>query len=170
MLILLRHGQSMWNQANLFTGCIDIPLSKEGIVEAQKAGKKIKSIPIDTIFTSNLIRAEMTAMIAMSEHDFGKTPEIIHDEDESIEKESKNWGDTSKIIPVYRSKYLNERMYGHLQGLNKQETMDKYGKEQVQIWRRSFDIPPPELEDNDARHPKNDKRYRDLTPEQLPKT
>jgi 2,3-bisphosphoglycerate-dependent phosphoglycerate mutase len=145
-LILLRHGQSMWNSANLFTGWIDVPLSKKGIEEAKEAGRLIKDITIDSIFVSSLVRSEMTALIAMSEHQEGKTPIIVHEDDEMMKKWSKNYGDESTLIPVYKAKELNERMYGELQGLNKTETINKYGQEQVHIWRRSFDVCPPKGE------------------------
>lgn len=145
-LILLRHGQSMWNLANLFTGWIDVPLTKKGIDEALEAGRKIKDISIDVIFVSTLIRAQMTAMLAMLENSHDKTPIIIHNEDEKMKKWSQNYGDESKLIPVYRAKELNERMYGELQGLNKAETIAKFGADQVHIWRRSFDVAPPEGE------------------------
>jgi 2,3-bisphosphoglycerate-dependent phosphoglycerate mutase len=142
-LILLRHGQSMWNLENLFTGWVDVPLSKQGVEEAIQAGKKIKDLPIDVIFVSSLIRSQMTAMLAMLEHSNVKTPIMIDNDDENMKKWSKNYGDESKLIAVYKSKELNERMYGELQGLNKAETIKKYGAEQVHIWRRSFDVVPP---------------------------
>ncbi|KAL0392329.1 UNVERIFIED_CONTAM: 2,3-bisphosphoglycerate-dependent phosphoglycerate mutase [Sesamum radiatum] len=99
-LILIRHGESMWNEKNLFTGCVDVPLTKKGVEEAIEAGKRISNIPVDMIYTSALIRAQMTAMLAMTEHRRKK-------------------------------------------GLNKQETADRYGNEQVHVWRRSYDTPPP---------------------------
>lgn len=121
-LVLIRHGQSIWNAENKFTGWTDIGLSEKGIKEAQDAGKKLEDVSFDVVYTSALIRAQ-------------KTAEII------IEKNKK-----SKDIPVYKDKRLNERHYGSLQGLNKKETAEKYGAEQVHIWRRSFDIPPPDGE------------------------
>lgn len=144
-LILLRHGQSEWNKHNLFTGWVDIPLSWEGVQEAIAAGKKICNIPIDVIFVSSLIRAQMTAMIAMSEHKGGKVPVFLHPGEGKLEDWAKiNNPKAEKLtIPVIRAWELNERMYGDLQGLNKRETMDKYGEEQVHIWRRSYDVPPP---------------------------
>lgn len=147
-LILMRHGQSIWNKANLFTGWIDIPLSSQGIEEALEAGKLIKDIPIDVIFVSSLIRAQMSAMLAMSVHQEGKSPVVLHDGEGKLEEWSKNYGASGDdfIIPVIRAWELNERMYGKLQGLNKAETIEKYGAEQVQLWRRSYDIPPPEGE------------------------
>ena len=121
-LVLIRHGQSLWNAENKFTGWTDIGLSEKGIEEAEEAGKKLENVPFDVVHTSALIRAQ-------------KTAEII------IKKNKK-----SKKIPVYKDKRLNERHYGSLQGLNKKETAEKYGAEQVRIWRRSFDVPPPDGE------------------------
>lgn len=147
-LILLRHGQSVWNQLNLFTGWVDVPLSSEGIAESLKAGKRIAHLPIDVIFTSSLMRAQMTAMLAMTQHEGGKIPCIHHPREGNLEK----WGHIynpeaeATCIPVTLAWQLNERMYGKLQGLNKQETIEKYGEAQVKIWRRSFDVAPPEGE------------------------
>ena len=121
-LVLIRHGQSLWNAENKFTGWTDIGLSEKGIEEAEEAGKKLENVPFDVVHTSALIRAQ-------------KTAEII------IKKNKK-----SKKIPVYKDKRLNERHYGSLQGLNKKETAEKYGAEQVHIWRRSFDVHPPDGE------------------------
>ena len=121
-LVLIRHGQSLWNAENKFTGWTDIGLSEKGIKEAEEAGKKLENVPFDVVHTSALIRAQ-------------KTAEII------IRNNKK-----SKKIPVYKDKRLNERHYGSLQGLNKKETAEKYGAEQVHIWRRSFDVPPPDGE------------------------
>ena len=121
-LVLIRHGQSLWNAENKFTGWTDIGLSEKGIKEAENAGKKLEDVEFDVVHTSALIRAQ-------------KTAEII------IENNKK-----SKGIPVHKDKRLNERHYGSLQGLNKKETAEKYGKEQVPIWRRSFDVPPPDGE------------------------
>ncbi|XP_061345932.1 2,3-bisphosphoglycerate-dependent phosphoglycerate mutase 1-like [Gastrolobium bilobum] len=144
-LILIRHGESLWNEKNLFTGCVDVPLSKKGIDEAIEAGKRISSIPVDVIFTSALIRAQMTAMLAMTQHRRRKVPIIMHNESEQARAWSQVYSEDTKkqSIPVIASWQLNERMYGELQGLNKQETADRYGKEQVHEWRRSYDIPPP---------------------------
>ncbi|KAK7282793.1 hypothetical protein RIF29_11856 [Crotalaria pallida] len=144
-LILIRHGESLWNEKNLFTGCVDVPLSKRGIDEAIEAGKRISSIPVDVIFTSALIRAQMTAMLAMTQHRRKKVPIVIHNESEQARAWSQVFSEDTKkqSIPVIASWQLNERMYGELQGLNKQETADRYGKEQVHEWRRSYDIPPP---------------------------
>jgi len=118
-LVLIRHGESQWNLENRFTGWIDIPLSKGGEEEARKAGEKLKGIKFDVVFTSVLQRAIKTYEIAA---------EIYPD---------------LKTLPVFKDKALNERMYGDLQGLNKDETRKKFGDEQVHIWRRSYDIGPP---------------------------
>ena len=117
-LVIVRHGQSQWNLENRFTGWIDVDLSPAGIEEANKAGEKLKGYEFDIAFTSDLIRAQ-------------KTLDIIQD---SI---------GAKNIPVFKDKALNERMYGDLQGMNKDECREKFGADQVKIWRRSFDIPPP---------------------------
>jgi len=147
-LILMRHGQSEWNKQNLFTGWVDIPLSVEGIQEALKAGRKIADRPVDVIFVSSLIRAQMSAMLAMAEHKGGRVPVVIHKGEGKLEEWSQihNLHIQDNMIPVYKSWQLNERMYGMLQGLNKQETVDKYGADQVKIWRRSYDVAPPEGE------------------------
>lgn len=144
-LILMRHGQSLWNQLNYFTGWVDVPLSDKGIEEALEGGKLIKDIPIDMIFTSTLIRAQMTAMLAMSVHRAGKVPVILHHGEGKVEEWSQIYGEDAKkhLIPVIRCWELNERMYGELQGLNKAETAEKFGAEQVHVWRRSYDIAPP---------------------------
>lgn len=117
-LIVVRHGQSQWNLENKFTGWVDVDLSEKGIAEAHNAGEKLKEFKFDKAFTSDLIRAQ-------------KTLDIILDKTEQTH------------IPVEKDKALNERMYGDLQGLNKDETRAKFGDEQVKIWRRSFDISPP---------------------------
>lgn len=144
-LILLRHGQSEWNKRDLFTGWVDIPLSEEGIKEAIDAGRKIADIPIDVIYTSTLMRAQMTAMIVMAYHGEGKVPVILHPGEGKLESWAKihNPKAASRTIPVVEAWELNERMYGDLQGLNKQDMREQYGDEQVHIWRRSFDTPPP---------------------------
>ncbi|XP_043722466.1 2,3-bisphosphoglycerate-dependent phosphoglycerate mutase 1-like isoform X2 [Telopea speciosissima] len=144
-LILIRHGESLWNEKNLFTGCVDVPLTKKGVEEALEAGKRISNIPVDMIYTSSLIRAQMTAMLAMTQHRRKKVPIVIHNESEQAKAWSHIFSDETKkqSIPVIASWRLNERMYGELQGLNKQETADRYGKEKVHEWRRSYDIPPP---------------------------
>jgi 2,3-bisphosphoglycerate-dependent phosphoglycerate mutase len=146
-LILLRHGESMWNKKNLFTGWVDIPLSSKGVQEALHAGERIANIPFDVIFCSTLNRGISTAMLAMTKHHSQKVPVIIHNSGKLAD-----WGKiyseaaAAGTIPVFCADPLNERMYGHLQGLNKQETMDKFGKEQVHIWRRSYKEAPPEGE------------------------
>ena len=135
-LVLLRHGESVWNKANRFTGWIDVELSENGVKEAEKAGDLLKSegLTFDIAFTSVLKRAIKTLWI-------------------SLEKLDQMW------LPVTRSWRLNERHYGALQGLNKSETAEKYGDEQVFTWRRSFDTPPPALDSNDPTHPSQDARY-----------
>ncbi|MED6122553.1 2,3-bisphosphoglycerate-dependent phosphoglycerate mutase 1 [Stylosanthes scabra] len=147
-LILIRHGESMWNEKNLFTGCCDVPLTKKGVEEAIEAGKRISYIPIDIIFTSVLIRAKMTAMLSMTQHHQNKVPVIIHNENEQATAWTRIYSEKTinQSIPVITAWQLNERMYGDLQGLNKQETAERYGKEKVHEWRRSFDIPPPKGE------------------------
>ena len=122
ILVLIRHGQSLWNAENRFTGWTDIDLSKKGEYEAEMAGKKLESISFDVVHTSALMRAQRTAGIIIQHNKI------------------------SKDMPVYKDERLNERHYGSLQGLNKTETAEKYGAEQVHIWRRSFDIAPPEGE------------------------
>ena len=117
-LVLLRHGESQWNLENRFTGWVDVPLSPRGIQEAKDAGEKLRTFTFDRAFTSVLARANETLRLAL----------------EAI-------GQTG--IPVEKDKALNERMYGELQGLNKDETVKKYGEAQVKIWRRSYDVPPP---------------------------
>lgn len=144
-LILLRHGQSKWNELNRFTGWVDISLSNLGILEAIEAGKKIKDIPIDIIFTSTLVRAQVTTTLAMNEHSSKKPLLFIHPNGKANE-----WGIGSSLkeplkdcIPTHINWRLNERYYGKLQGMNKDEARKKFGEEQVHIWRRSFDICPP---------------------------
>ncbi len=147
-LILIRHGQSDWNKQNLFTGFVDVNLSPEGIKEAIQAGQKIENIPIDIVFTSTLIRAQMTATLVMNGQKKQKPLLFIH-----ASGKLKTWGADicskeaiEKCIPVYTSWRLNERFYGKLQGMNKDEARKKFGADQVHIWRRSFDIPPPDGE------------------------
>ncbi|MBN4066542.1 2,3-bisphosphoglycerate-dependent phosphoglycerate mutase [Simkania negevensis] len=144
-LILMRHGQSLWNQLNLFTGWVDIPLSHQGIHEALEGGRKIKDIPIDIVFTSTLVRAQMTAYLVMSQHHSGKVAVVKHDDEAQLADWGKIYSSKTegKTIPVYYVWQFNERYYGELQGLNKSETAEKYGHEQVHIWRRSYDIAPP---------------------------
>lgn len=144
-LILLRHGQSQWNLENRFTGWKDVDLTDQGIQEAKFAANQInqEGIHISSIYTSKLIRAIKTAKIVCNEINFPL--ESIH----------YDWR-------------LNERHYGALQGLNKSETAAKYGEEQVLIWRRSFDIPPPLLKEDDKRHPKYDKAFKEIDRSDLP--
>ena len=141
----------MWNAANLFTGWVDVPLTNKGIEEAIAGGKEISSLPIDEVHVSTLIRAQMTAMLALAQHDSGKTPIFQYSANEDLMSQNESrmveWAQSNDAgddtIPVYVSWQLNERMYGDLQGLDKQETRDKYGDDQVHIWRRSYDVPPP---------------------------
>jgi len=146
-LVLLRHGESTWNKENKFTGWTDVDLSDKGRVEAGAAGDVLKSegYTFDVAYTSVLKRAIRTLAIVLEKLDLNR-------------------------IPVHQSWLLNERHYGALQGLNKSETTEKYGEEQVQIWRRSYNICPPELEKSDERYPGNDSRYKDLTDAELPTT
>lgn len=147
-LILLRHGQSIWNKKNIFTGWIDVPLTAEGIEEALAAGREIEAIPLDVVFSSTLIRALMTAFLALSVRKEGPTPVLEPEEQELFTRNSRCYSEETakKCLPVIRAWELNERMYGKLQGMNKQEMRTLYGDEQVQIWRRSFDVAPPEGE------------------------
>ncbi|MBC2318064.1 2,3-diphosphoglycerate-dependent phosphoglycerate mutase [Listeria booriae] len=144
-LVLIRHGQSEWNKLNLFTGWHDVDLSEEGVEEAKRAGQLVKEagLEFDVAFTSVLTRAIKTL-------------------DYTLEGSEQLW------VPVHKSWRLNERHYGALQGLNKQETADKYGADQVQLWRRSYDTLPPLLEDNDERLAKNDRRYQLLDTSAIP--
>ena len=150
----MRHGQSMWNSAGLFTGWVDVPLTNQGIEEAIDGGKKIAEYDIDEVHVSTLVRAQMTAMLALAQNKHGKTPvfqypdanlgEVSENEARMIEwAQIKDDANGDDILPVHVSWQLNERMYGDLQGLNKAATREKYGDEQVHIWRRSFDVPPP---------------------------
>lgn len=142
-LILMRHGQSAWNKHNLFTGWVDISLSPEGIQEAFKGGEKIRDIPVDIVFTSSLVRAQTTAVLALSLHISQKPLIFLH------KGKMKRWGRSYEVdiekscIPAHISWHLNERYYGKLQGINKTFLKEKFGEEQVQIWRRSFDVRPP---------------------------
>lgn len=145
-LVLLRHGESVWNKENRFTGWTDVDLSENGVKEAENAGKllKEKGFTFDVSFTSVLKRANRTLEIVLKEMNLD--------------------------IPVNYSYRLNERHYGALQGLNKDEMRKKFGEEQVHIWRRSYDVRPPELTKDDERYPGNDPKYKDLTEEELPLT
>ena len=144
-MVLLRHGESIWNLENRFTGWTDIDLSKNGKYEAKTAGRLLKegSFKFDFVFTSVLKRATETTKICLKE------------------METTN-------IPISYNWRLNERHYGALQGLNKAETTKKFGNKQVQLWRRSYEIPPPFLEPEDNRHPKLDTKYKNLNPSELP--
>lgn len=145
-LVLVRHGQSLWNLENKFTGWTDVELSEQGVKEAIEAGRvlKEKGYTFDIAYTSVLKRANDTLKYILDEMDLD--------------------------IPIYKSYKLNERHYGALQGLNKKETGEKYGEEQLKLWRRSMDVRPPELDKSDARYPGNDPKYSNLTEEELPTT
>lgn len=144
-LVLLRHGESEWNKENLFTGWTDVPLSDNGLSEAKNAGKSLlnNGFDFDICYTSYLKRAIDTLNIVLSELD-------------------REW------LPVIKNWKLNERHYGALQGLNKADTAEKYGEDQVLIWRRSYDVPPPILKEDDPRNPKLQAQYRGVDPETLP--
>ena len=142
-LVLVRHGQSQWNLENRFTGWVDVPLSTKGIQEAKSAGKKLQNYSFDTIFVSHMFRAIQTLHYILVESNNTKTPIFKH-ENKKIQQWEQNYTTSSENeIPVYQSVELAERYYGDLQGLNKQKTKEKYGDEQVHLWRRSFDINPP---------------------------
>jgi 2,3-bisphosphoglycerate-dependent phosphoglycerate mutase len=146
-LVLIRHGESTWNKENRFTGWTDVDLSEKGLQEAAEAGQLLKAdgYSFDIAYTSVLKRAIRTLWLVQEEMDL-------------------LW------IPVSKSWRLNERHYGGLQGLNKAEMAKQYGEEQVLVWRRSYDVPPPALEKTDPRYPGNDPRYKNLKPEDLPLT
>lgn len=146
-LVLLRHGESVWNRENLFTGWTDVDLSEKGVEEAVEAGKVLKheGYTFDIAYTSVLKRAIRTLWLTLDGMDL-------------------MW------IPVVRDWRLNERHYGALQGLNKAQTAEKYGEAQVKVWRRSYDVQPPALDENDPRYPGHDPRYRGLTKAELPLT
>lgn len=146
-LVLLRHGQSQWNLENRFTGWVDVDLTEQGVVEAAEAGRLMaaEGLKFDQAHTSLLKRAIRTLWLGLEQLD-------------------QVW------LPVQRSWRLNERHYGALQGLNKAETSAKHGEEQVHIWRRSYDIPPPSMPHSDPGHPINDRRYTHLDPQALPGT
>jgi 2,3-bisphosphoglycerate-dependent phosphoglycerate mutase len=146
-LILIRHGQSLWNAENKFTGWVDVPLSKQGRIEATIASTKLKDYRINVCFTSLLFRAIETAILILTEQNEicdGRLPIIKHEADD---EDWHNWdnykGDRDRELPVYPTVRLDERYYGQLQGLNKAETAVKFGKEQVQLWRRSYAVAPP---------------------------
>jgi 2,3-bisphosphoglycerate-dependent phosphoglycerate mutase len=146
-LVLVRHGESTWNKENRFTGWTDVDLSEKGRQEAKEGGQALRDagFTFDVAYTSVLKRAIRTLWTVLDELDL-------------------MW------IPVHRSWRLNERHYGALQGLNKAETAAKFGEDQVKIWRRSYDIPPPALTPDDERYPGRDPRYRTLTQQELPLT
>jgi 2,3-bisphosphoglycerate-dependent phosphoglycerate mutase len=143
ILILLRHGASAWNEKNLFTGWVDIPLSSKGVDESLEAGKAIAHLPIDLIFTSTLIRAQMTATLAMLHHSSGLIPCLLHPDNQQMEEWGTIHSDKVDVIPMRAAWQLNERMYGELQGMNKDEMRQKFGADKVHQWRRSFDGVPP---------------------------
>ncbi len=146
-LILTRHGQSLWNAENKFTGWVDVPLSEQGRAEATIASCKLRDYRVRICFTSMLFRAIETAVIILTEVDDicdGRIPIIKHDiEDEDWHGWDKYNGDPEQELPIYVTPLLDERYYGELQGLNKEETAAKFGKEQVQLWRRSYNVAPP---------------------------
>lgn len=146
-MILLRHGQSTWNLENLFTGWTDVGLTELGEEEAREAGRLIQQegLDPDILHTSVLVRAIRTAELTL----------------EVLERQ---------YLPVRRSWRLNERHYGALQGLDKKETAEQHGAEQVLLWRRSYDVPPPPLPEDDERHSRHDPRYKDLPPDLVPAT
>eukprot|EP01095_Lingulamoeba_sp_RSL-Kostka_P007803 TRINITY_DN2538_c0_g1_i1.p1 TRINITY_DN2538_c0_g1~~TRINITY_DN2538_c0_g1_i1.p1 ORF type:complete len:258 (+),score=113.22 TRINITY_DN2538_c0_g1_i1:53-826(+) len=146
-IVVVRHGESEWNLANKFCGWYDANLSENGVNEAIEAGKLLKreGYEFDIAYTSLLKRAIKTLFYIQDNLDL-------------------HW------IPVVRDWRLNERMYGGLQGLNKAETAEKHGAEQVHIWRRSYDIPPPEMSQDNEMHPRNDPKYQDLSDEEVPST
>jgi 2,3-bisphosphoglycerate-dependent phosphoglycerate mutase len=142
MLVLIRHGQSQWNLENRFTGWVDVPLSKKGIDEAISAGNKLKDIEFDLMYVSHMLRAIQTLHYILIRSNSKKTPIIYHEEKKIHDWEHHN-SEPKSEIPIYMSVDLAERYYGDLQGLNKQKTREKYGDEKVRLWRRSFDINPP---------------------------
>lgn len=146
-VVLLRHGESQWNKLNLFTGWTDVELSEQGLKEAKLSGELLKEgdYKFDIAYTSLLKRAIQTLNIVLEEMDLLWLPVV------------KNWR-------------LNERHYGALQGLNKAETAEKYGADQVKVWRRSYDVPPPALEESDDRYPGKDRRYADMDKKDIPFT
>ncbi len=141
-LVLVRHGQSQWNLENRFTGWVDVPLSVKGRQEATSAGKKLKNMRFDTMYVSHLMRAIQTLHYILLELSDERIP-ILYHEEQRIHAWEHYTGNQDKEIPIYQSVDLAERYYGDLQGLNKAETMKKYGEAQVHLWRRSYDINPP---------------------------
>ncbi len=142
ILVLVRHGQSQWNLENRFTGWVDVPLSVKGREEAISAGKKLKDMHFDTMYVSHLMRAIQTLHYILLELSDERIP-ILYHEEKRIHTWEHYTGNREKEIPIYQSVDLAERYYGDLQGLNKTETMKKYGEAQVHLWRRSYDINPP---------------------------
>ncbi len=142
-LILVRHGQSVWNLQNRFTGWIDVPLSKKGIKEAQNAGKLLKNFKFDIAFTSNLIRAQDTLYEILNINNDSNYFLWIHEDKSDWYKKFKETEDDKGILKIHTSEKLNERYYGDLQGLNKDDAIKQFGQMEVLNWRRSFDIPPP---------------------------
>ena len=142
LLVLVRHGQSQWNLENRFTGWVDVPLSIKGRLEATTAGEKLKEFHFDSVFVSHLLRALQTLHYILLELDDTRTP-IIYHEEERVHAWEHYSGDRHKELPIYQAVDLAERYYGDLQGLNKDETRKKYGEEQVHLWRRSYNIAPP---------------------------
>ena len=147
-LILMRHGESEWNRLNIFTGWVDVPLSKKGIDEALRGGLLIRDIPIHVVITTPLSRALTTALLAMSQHRGGRVPVVMHPGQGRLDEWGHIYGEEAKdhTVPVICAWELNERMYGTLQGLNKAETAQRYGADQVKLWRRSYDVAPPKGE------------------------
>ena len=141
-LILVRHGQSQWNLENRFTGWVDVPLSKKGIEEANYAGDRLKDEKFGSIYVSHMLRAIQTLHYILINSNDTRTPIIIH-EDKRIHDWEHHEGESDSEIPIFMSVNLAERYYGNLQGLNKQDTREKYGDEQVHLWRRSYDVNPP---------------------------
>jgi 2,3-bisphosphoglycerate-dependent phosphoglycerate mutase len=146
-LVVIRHGESQWNKDNRFTGWVDVPLSETGLAEAQRAAQVIKdeNLTFDVAYTSVLKRAIKTLWVVLENLDL-------------------MW------LPVHRNWRLNERMYGALQGMNKAETAERHGEDQVKIWRRSYDVPPPAMTPDDPNWPGKDRRYAKLKPGELPAT
>jgi len=145
-LILLRHGESCWNKKNIFTGWVNISLSRKGIEESLKAGNKIATLPIDLIFTSALIRSQMTALLAMGVHLDERSPCLLNTDPSCKEERLFSEQLHDNCIPLYTAWQLNERCYGQLQGMNKEKAQQHYGTEQIQAWRRGYDAIPPEGE------------------------
>jgi 2,3-bisphosphoglycerate-dependent phosphoglycerate mutase len=149
-LILIRHGQSIWNAANKFTGWVDVPLSKLGRLEASKAAYRLRNYQLDVCYTSLLIRAIETAVICLTEYPeicAGRSPIVKHPlNDPDWHGWNQYEGNSTEELPIFLSPALDERYYGQLQGLNKAQTAEKYGVDQVQQWRRSFSTRPPQGE------------------------